>query len=345
MGKIAQDLDTFRMPVDLKIETEGNPEQKRVEVVGTSSEFSVDTFGKPKNIVIDPDNRVLRYSPQVRVAVAIKRGEQFAELSEFADALKEYQKALETTRNSSLAHYRIAEVYFLQQNWQPAANEFREALNGDEEPKWTVVWAHINLGKIFDVTFNRPAPAIYMGFTVGRHIFVEATLRIQLSDKTSRLRPRIVASNTGQTYKTHGLVDVRGWIVPVATSSDFVFVSQPPTQPRHCVDINCPIRFIDGAYVKVVRPSSQRSVQLIHQCRGILPCCRFSSHRMNFIDHALDAFLRRSVAQICLPRARRINATKCVSQKVELAFRYLADSCFLLVDRQLQFPHDFAQPE
>ncbi len=155
MGKISQDLDTFRMPVDLKIETEGNPEEKRVEVVGTSSEFSVDTFGKPKNIVIDANNRVLRYSPQVRVAVAIKRGEQFAELSEFADALKEYQKALETTRNSSLAHYRIAEVYFLQQNWQPAANEFREALNGDEEPKWTVVWAHINLGKIFDVTGQR----------------------------------------------------------------------------------------------------------------------------------------------------------------------------------------------
>ena len=40
MGKISQDLDTFRMPVDLKIETEGNPEEKRVEVVGTSSEFS-----------------------------------------------------------------------------------------------------------------------------------------------------------------------------------------------------------------------------------------------------------------------------------------------------------------
>ena len=37
MGKIAQDLDTFRMPVDLKIETEGNPEEKRVEVMGTAS--------------------------------------------------------------------------------------------------------------------------------------------------------------------------------------------------------------------------------------------------------------------------------------------------------------------
>jgi aminopeptidase N len=155
MGKIAQDLDTFRMPVDLKIETEGNPEQKRIEVMGTSSEFSVDTFGKPKSIMLDPDNRVLRYSNQMRVAVAIRRGEQFAEISEFGDALKEYQKALETNRTGSLAHYRIGEAFFLQSNYQAAANEFRETLNGDLQPKWTEVWALIHLGYIFDITGQR----------------------------------------------------------------------------------------------------------------------------------------------------------------------------------------------
>ncbi len=155
MGKVSQDLDTFRMPVDLKIETEGNPEEKRIEVVGTSSEFSVDTFGKPRNVIIDPNNRVLRLSPEVRVAVAIRRGEQFAELSEFGEAIKEYQKALETNRTSSLANYRIAEVSFLQNNYQQAANSFREALAGDLDPKWTEVWSHINLGKIFDITGQR----------------------------------------------------------------------------------------------------------------------------------------------------------------------------------------------
>jgi hypothetical protein len=155
MGKISQDLDTFRMPVTLRIETEGNPEEKQVEVVGTASEFSVDTFGKPKNVIIDPNNKVLRYGPDIRVAVAIKKGEQHAELSEFPDALKEYRRALETKRNSSLAYYRIGEVEFLQNMFQQAANDFRESLNGDEEPKWTVVWAHINLGKIFDITGQR----------------------------------------------------------------------------------------------------------------------------------------------------------------------------------------------
>jgi hypothetical protein len=155
MGKITQDLDTFSMPVDLKIETEGNPEMKKVDVMGTSTEFSVDTFGKPKRVVIDPDDKVLRMSPGMRVSVAIRRGEQFAEISDYNEALKEYQKALEVNRASSLAHYRVGEAFFLQGNYQSAANEFREAIAGDERPSWTVVWSHINLAKIFDVTQQR----------------------------------------------------------------------------------------------------------------------------------------------------------------------------------------------
>jgi hypothetical protein len=155
MGKISQDLDTFHMPVDLKIETEGNPETKRIDVVGTSSEFTVDTFGKPKSVTIDPSSDVLRWTPATRVAVSIKRGEQFVEVSDFGGALKEFQKALEVNRNSSLAHYRVGEVFFLQNNDQTAANEFREALNGDVDPKWTEVWSHIHLGMIYDLHGQR----------------------------------------------------------------------------------------------------------------------------------------------------------------------------------------------
>ncbi len=155
MGKVMQDLDTFRMPVDLLIETEGNPERKTVEVVGTSSEFIVETFGRPKKVTLDPGYKVLRFSNQVRVAVAIRRGEMFAEVSEFPDALKEYQKALDSNRNSSMAHFRVGELFFLQRNYQAAANEFRYALDGDLEPKWIEVWGHINLGQIFDITNQR----------------------------------------------------------------------------------------------------------------------------------------------------------------------------------------------
>jgi tetratricopeptide (TPR) repeat protein len=74
---------------------------------------------------------------------------------DLAEALREFQKALDSNKNSSLAHYRIAEVFFLQRNYQAAANAYRESLNGDAEPRWTEVWSHIQLGKIFDITGQR----------------------------------------------------------------------------------------------------------------------------------------------------------------------------------------------
>jgi aminopeptidase N len=155
VGKINQDLDTFRMPVDLRIETEGNPEDKKVEVTGTSSEFSVDTFGKPRSLILDPNHVLLRLDSSMQISVAIRRGEQFSAINDYPNALREFQKALEVNRNSSLAHYRIGELFFKQNNFQSAANEFRSAINGDLEPKWTEVWSHLNLGKIFDVTGQR----------------------------------------------------------------------------------------------------------------------------------------------------------------------------------------------
>ncbi len=155
VGKINQDLDTFRMPVDLRIETEGNPEEKKIEVTGTSSEFSVDTFGKPHKLILDPNHVLLRMDPTMQVAVAIRRGEQFVEINDYQNALKEYQKALEVNHNSSLAHYRIAELFFKQNNFQSSADEFRRAIDGDLDPKWTEVWSHVYLGKIFDMTGQR----------------------------------------------------------------------------------------------------------------------------------------------------------------------------------------------
>ena len=134
VGKVTQDMDTFRMPVDLRIETEGNPEDKKVEVVGTSSEFSVDTFGKPPNLTLDPLHRVLRLDPSMRVAVAIRRGEQFVEFGDFANALKEYQKALDVNKTSSLAHYRIGELFFKQSNFQPAAKSSGPPLKAISNP-------------------------------------------------------------------------------------------------------------------------------------------------------------------------------------------------------------------
>ena len=71
------------MPVQLRIETEGNPELKTVDVVGTESTFTVETFGRPKpgGIRIDPNNLVLKGNSgcvRVRPLHAVKNSRRLA---------------------------------------------------------------------------------------------------------------------------------------------------------------------------------------------------------------------------------------------------------------------------
>jgi len=154
-GEISQDLDLFRMPVDLRIDTDGKTEDKKLEVVGTNSPFAIETFGRPRRIAVDPDHHVLTNSSDVKLRSSILRGMAMQQQGDLSGALAEYNKALDLNKNSSLAHYRIAEIFFLQRNYQSSANSYRAAINGNGEPRWTEVWSHIQLGKIFDVTGQR----------------------------------------------------------------------------------------------------------------------------------------------------------------------------------------------
>jgi tetratricopeptide (TPR) repeat protein len=154
-GAISEDLDLFRMPVELRIETDGKTEDRRIEVAGTESPYTVETFGRPRRISIDPQNWLLKSTPDLAVRVAVLRGQQLVAQGDLTGALGEYQKALDANKGSSLAAYRIGEVFFMQRNYQSAANSFRDALRGDGDPRWTEVWSHIHLGYIFDVTGQR----------------------------------------------------------------------------------------------------------------------------------------------------------------------------------------------
>jgi aminopeptidase N len=159
VGKVSQPLDTFSMPVQMRIETEGNPEIKTVDVTGTESTFTVETFGRPKpgGIKIDPNNVVLKGNSGLRARAAIARGEELAETGRYYDAIQQYQKALNIQPGRPLANFRMGEAFFYQKNYQAAANAFRESLQSVPEPseKWTEVWGHLYLGMIFDLLGQR----------------------------------------------------------------------------------------------------------------------------------------------------------------------------------------------
>jgi aminopeptidase N len=159
VGKVEQNLTTLNMPIQIRVQTEGNPVTKMVQVVGTTSEFSIDTFGEPKpnGIQLDPNNDVLKDTPGLRVRALIAHGEALAEQGQFFQAIQQYQKALDVQRQNGLALFRMGEAMFYEKNYQAAANSFRDALDGviDPSSKWIIVWAHVYLGKIYDLIGQR----------------------------------------------------------------------------------------------------------------------------------------------------------------------------------------------
>src|SRR3982074_2712049 len=136
---------------------------------------------------------------------------------------------------------------------------------------------------------------------------------------------------------------MREWRGSALATPGFVLELQPPAQPHRCVAVECPIRLADGAYLEVVRPSAQRAVHLVHQLCGFLPCPHSVCQCMDLLNHALDALLRWPVSQARLTGSRCVSPPERLAQEVEPSCRDLADSCLLLVDRELQLAHDLAQ--
>ena len=155
VGQIRQDLDLFRMPVELQVQTDGDPEYARVDVQGEASDFDILVQRKPKSVVIDPREKLLRMSNDIRISVLVNRGEDLVAEGKYNEAIDQYQKAIDIDSHNSMALFRMGEALFELGNLQAAANVFRESLNGDLKPKWVEVWAYVNLGKIFDIRGQR----------------------------------------------------------------------------------------------------------------------------------------------------------------------------------------------
>ncbi|HXW13067.1 MAG TPA: M1 family aminopeptidase [Terriglobia bacterium] len=156
VGKMQQDLDIFRMPVEVRVICQGSkPITQRIEMVGTTADFTIDTRTKPLRVLVDPASRILKFDDKTKFQVEMAKADQLVQEQAYLDAIKQYQEVLGINGNSSLAHYRLGEIHLKLRNYNAAMEEFRRALDGDLDPKWIEVWSHLSLGKIFDVTGQR----------------------------------------------------------------------------------------------------------------------------------------------------------------------------------------------
>lgn len=156
VGKLQQNLDLFRMPVDVRVYIRGGrPVNERLTMVGTTADFTINTPKKPMQVVVDPASYILKYTQKTRVEVEMASADQLAQAQEYFAAIDQYRKVVQKNQNNSLAHYRIADILFTLHNYNAALEEFQDALNGDLQPKWVEVWSYLKIGEIFDVTGQR----------------------------------------------------------------------------------------------------------------------------------------------------------------------------------------------
>jgi hypothetical protein len=154
-GSVKQDRDLFRMPIEIAVVSGNKREIKTFDMNGKSTSFDIACFSQPSKIVLDPDNKLLRDSKELQTSVQLSLGNDLKQKGDFVEAVRAYENALRLSPHRSLAHFRLAEVFYEQFNLQSAANSFRDAINGDRDPKWIEVWCYIYLGKIYDILGQR----------------------------------------------------------------------------------------------------------------------------------------------------------------------------------------------
>ena len=154
-GTVKQDRDLFRMPVEIAVVSGGKEEIKTIDLSGKASSFDVSCFSMPDKIILDPNNKLLRDSTELQTSVQLSLANDLKQKNDYVGAVRAYENALRLSPHRSLAHFRLAEVFFEQFNLQSSANSFRDALNGDKDPKWIEVWCYIYLGKIYDILGQR----------------------------------------------------------------------------------------------------------------------------------------------------------------------------------------------
>jgi aminopeptidase N len=154
-GTVKQNLETLRMPVDLMLRAEGDNQQMTVRIEGKSEDFDFESNGQPIEVVVDPNNKILRMSDDLRVSIIARRGIEQMKEGIYAEAQQQFEAALKLDRSNSWVYYNLGLLFLEQRNWQQALDNLEASLIGNLKPTWIEAWAHIKRGNAYDAKGER----------------------------------------------------------------------------------------------------------------------------------------------------------------------------------------------
>jgi len=156
-GTIKQNYDNLKLPVEVQLRSEGENGLKTetVQMDESTADFNIESTGKPLTVIIDPNYKLLRISPDLRVSSIARRGiERFKEGS-YAEAQAQFEEALKLDRSNSWIYYHLGLLFLEQRNYDLAIDNFKAALGGTLSPTWLSVWSNIKMGNAYDAKGDR----------------------------------------------------------------------------------------------------------------------------------------------------------------------------------------------
>jgi aminopeptidase N len=154
-GTVRQNMENLRLPVEVTLRAEGDDRTETLFISDKSEDFDIESSGKPLEIIVDPGNRLLRISDDLRVSVVARRGLELFREGQYLEAQRQLEEALKLDRSNSWIYYNLGLIYLEQRNYDPAIDNFKAALAGNLRPTWIEVWAHIKMGNAYDAKGDR----------------------------------------------------------------------------------------------------------------------------------------------------------------------------------------------
>ena len=155
-GTVRQNFENLQMPVELTLHSEGDSQTKALYLEGKSEDFDFESKGQPVNVEVDPNEKILRMSDDLKIAIVARRGIELFKEGQYAEAQQQLESALKLDRNNAWVYYNLGLIYFEQKNWQLALDNFQAAIDSaSSKPAWIDTWARIKRGNAYDAKGDR----------------------------------------------------------------------------------------------------------------------------------------------------------------------------------------------
>ncbi len=160
-GTVRQNYDNLRLPLEIQLRSEGGDGMQTVtvNVEESSADFNIESDGKPLELIIDPNYKILRISDDLKVSSIARRGiEQFKE-GNYVEAQQQFEAALKLDRSNAWIYYHLGLLFLQQRNYDLAIDNFKAVRDlgaqGSARPQWLHVWALIKMGNAYDAKGDR----------------------------------------------------------------------------------------------------------------------------------------------------------------------------------------------